>query len=262
MELNRIELKKIMYDFNSVSNRLMQANIDDYISVLLKFIRYIENDEIIWGYINSCGKCTQNMEKEFKEVSESFGSGIFSLGDTDDEEVRNIYAILKYLEEHKGLLRSIIMGYDSSRKYQDMLRSFNKRVTYVLIIHIESYLTKIGIDMGVDETVKYNISVQTGQVNIAENNSSITATSSIRMNNDQIDRLIEKIKDISKNMPKEEKELINGHLNTIKSEMEKQTPEKSLLKTTISTLKYIKSGTEFLETVKELEELIRSVIGY
>jgi len=44
--------------------------------------------------------------------------------------------------------------------------------------------------------------------------------------------------------------------------MEKQTPEKSLLKTTISTLKYIKSGTEFLETVKELEELMRSVIGY
>lgn len=41
MNLNRIELKKIMYDYNCISNRLLQANFEDYNSVLKKFLNFI-----------------------------------------------------------------------------------------------------------------------------------------------------------------------------------------------------------------------------
>ena len=34
MKLNRSELKKIIYDFNSISNRLLQADFEDYNDVL------------------------------------------------------------------------------------------------------------------------------------------------------------------------------------------------------------------------------------
>ena len=47
MKLNRKELRIIQYDFNSYSNRLLQADYDDYADVLRKFVNYIDNIPII-----------------------------------------------------------------------------------------------------------------------------------------------------------------------------------------------------------------------
>ena len=41
MKLNRIELKKVIYDFNSVSNRLIKADYQDYQGVLIKFLGFV-----------------------------------------------------------------------------------------------------------------------------------------------------------------------------------------------------------------------------
>ena len=66
MRLNRIELRKVLYDFNSISNRLMQADFNDYNDILSKFIKHLNNTEIISDYISDCGICTQDLDKEFK----------------------------------------------------------------------------------------------------------------------------------------------------------------------------------------------------
>ena len=42
MKLNRAELRKIIYDFNSISNRLMQVDFEDYTDVATKFVNYIK----------------------------------------------------------------------------------------------------------------------------------------------------------------------------------------------------------------------------
>jgi hypothetical protein len=42
MKLNREELRKIIYDFNSISNRLLQADFEDYNAVLSKFTAFIK----------------------------------------------------------------------------------------------------------------------------------------------------------------------------------------------------------------------------
>lgn len=60
-----------MYDFNCLSNRLLQADIDDYNGVLAKFLRFIEETEIIHDYIECCGNCTQDIEQEYKSVCSS-----------------------------------------------------------------------------------------------------------------------------------------------------------------------------------------------
>ena len=51
----------------------------------------------------------------------------------------------------------------------------------VLIRHIERYLTKVGIDMGLDEKVVYNVTVQNGQAIIANDNANVTATANVEM---------------------------------------------------------------------------------
>ena len=55
MTLNRTDLKKIIYDFNSISNRLLQADFNDYLDVLTKFISFLVNTPIIYDYIVVCG---------------------------------------------------------------------------------------------------------------------------------------------------------------------------------------------------------------
>ena len=158
MKLTRNDLRKILNDFNSLSNRLLQANFDDYKTVLARFVRFITDTEIINDYIISCGECTQNMEEEFKAVRSM--QAIFDLGDTDEEEIRNVYAILKYaVENNISIPYGVALSYSHSRKFQDSLKEFNDRVTMVLIRHIENYVTKIGIDMGLDDKVVYNITL-------------------------------------------------------------------------------------------------------
>jgi len=158
MKLNRKELRKIQYDFNSCSNRLLQADYEDYAGVLAKFVKYMDSTPIINDYICGCGSCDWNLEEEIKKVQGSYGRLIFSLGETDEEEVRNVYAVLLFLvETNNSVYRGVAMGYSSSSKWQDKIKGFNERFVMVLIRHVERYLTKIGIDMGIDEKNIYNV---------------------------------------------------------------------------------------------------------
>lgn len=180
-----------MYDFNSISNRLLQADFNDYSDVLAKFVTFLKNNQIINDYIVDCGKCEQDLAKEFNDVRGSYGRVIFSLGDTSEEEVRDVFAILSYsVEKNIQISHGVAMGYSSSNKYQDKVKGFNDRVVMVLIRHIESFLTKIGIDMGIDEKITYSITVQNGQVNIANDNATITATNTIGIDTTQLAELI------------------------------------------------------------------------
>ena len=61
----------------------------------------------------------------------------------------------------------------------------------VLIRHVESYLTKVGIDMGIDEKNIYNVTVQNGQAIIANDNSSVMATTNIGATANDIEQLID-----------------------------------------------------------------------
>ena len=190
MKLNRKELRIIQYDFNSYSNRLLQADYDDYADVLRKFVNYIDNIPIISDYIHDCGNCDWNLENEVKEVQGSYGRLIFSLGKTESEEIRNVYAVLKYLaENNSSVYRGVAMGYSSSSKWQDKIKGFNDRFVMVLIRHVERYLAEIGIDMGIDEKIIYNVTVQNGQAIIANDNSSVTSTINIGATTNTIEQL-------------------------------------------------------------------------
>lgn len=263
MKLNRKELRKIQYDFNSYSNRLLQANYQDYAGVLAKFVRYIDGTPIISDYIHGCGSCEWDLEKEIKEVQGSYGGLIFSLGETDEEEIRNVYAVLRYLvENNSSVYCGIAMGYSSSTKWQDKIKGFNERFVMVLIRHVERYLTKIGIDMGIDEKNVYNVTVQNGQAIIANDNSSVTATTNIGATANEIEQLITAVRTKMDTLTSDEdKEAVSESLEVIEAEVISEKPKKSMIKTAIASLQAIKGTVEFGSAVAALIQFVGSMLS-
>ena len=260
MNLNRTELKKILYDFNCYANRLLQANFEDYTKILAKFLDFINNTEIIHSYIVSCGECTQDLDDEFEQVSGSYGRAIFSIGSSENEEVSDVYAILSYIVEHNlEIYYSIALGYSHEKTYQSKIEGFNKRVVSGLIGNIERYLTKIGIDMGMDEKVIYSISVENGQVNIATDGSSIQATSYVGVDIDKLTSLIQAVRDNSKSLSLEDRETVESSLDVIQEEVKAKKPRKKFITTAINGLKVLKGSVEFAAAVTGLATFIMSL---
>ena len=263
MKLNRTELRIIQYDFNSYSNRLLQADYDDYADVLRKFGNYIDNIPIISDYIHDCGSCDWDLENEIKEVQGSYGRLIFSLGKTESEEIRNVYAVLKYLaENNSSVYRGVAMGYSSSSKWQDKIKGFNDRFVMVLIRHVERYLTKIGIDMGIDEKIIYNVTVQNGQAIIANDNSSVTSTINIGATTNTIEQLISAVRTRLDTLTSEEdKETASESLEVIEAEVAAEKPKKSMIKTAIASLQAVKGTVEFASAVAALIQFVKQMLS-
>lgn len=258
MKLNKKELRKIQYDFNSCSNRLLHADYEDYAGVLAKYLRYLDSTPIISDYIHGCGKSNLNLEEEVQRVQESYGEYLFTLGDTDEEEVRNVYAVLQYLVEiNSSVYYSVARGYSSSNKWQDKIKGFNERFVMVLIRHVESYLTKVGIDMGVDEQNVFNVTVNKGQAIIANDNASVTATANIGADVSELEKLIAAVRDkIGTIASDEDKEAASESLEVIEAEVVSEKPKKSMIKTAMATLQAIKGTVEFGSAVAALIQFI------
>ena len=258
MKLNRKELRKIQYDFNSCSNRLLQANYEDYADVLGKFVNYIDSTPIISDYIHDCGSCDWNLENEVKEVQGSYGRLIFSLGETDSEEIRNVYAVLRYLvENNSSVYRGVAMGYSSSSKWQDKIKGFNERFVMVLIRHVESYLTKVGIEKNI-----YNVTVQNGQAIIANDNSSVMATTNIGATANDIEQLIDAVRTKMDTLTSDEdKEAASESLEVIEAEVISEKPKKSMIKTAIASLQAIKGTVEFGSAVAALIQFVGPMLS-
>lgn len=262
MKLNRSELKKIIYDFNSISNRLLQADFEDYNDVMRKYIAYTEATPIIMEYIDDCGPCEQDMAEEFKAIRSSHNTAIFHLGETVEEEVCNVFAIMNYIVDNNISVHWTVAGaYSSSTKFQDKIKAFNDRVIMVFIRHIESYLTKIGIDMGMDDSVKYSISISGGQVNIANDNAVINATNNNGIDTEQLVALIANVRKSASGLTEEDSESINDSLEIIEEEAKAEKPKRKIIKTAITALKAIKGSAEFAAAVAALVTFFQSFMS-
>lgn len=257
MRLNRNELRKIQYDFNSISNRLLQADFEDYTGVLGKFLTYIESTPIIFDYIKDCGDCDWDLATEVQEVRASYGRMIFSTGDTEEEEVRNVYAALRYLvDTNNAIFHGVAMGYSHSNSYQDKIKGFNERFVMVLIRHIERYLTKVGIDMGLDDKVVYNVTVHNGQAIIATDNATVTATNNVGVDMSELKKLISEVQAVTTSLAPEDQETVSECLEVIETETAAEKPKKGMLRTALTTLRTVKGIAEFGAAVAALAEFV------
>ena len=144
------------------------------------------------------------------------------------------------------------MGYSYSSSYQDKIKGFNERFVMVLIRHVERYLTKIGIDMGLDDKVIYNVTVQSGQAIIATDNATVTATNQVGVDIGELKKLIADVQSAANTLTSEAKETVSECLEVIESEVAAEKPKKGMLKTAMGTLSAIKGATEFGAAVAAL----------
>jgi hypothetical protein len=251
-----------MYDYNSISNRLLKAEFEDYKGVLKKFLAFISDCPVICAYLEGSGSPTiPDIAEEVKEVVQSDGDAIFSTGDTPAEETANILAILHYLADSNMEIHYVVQAYSNSRKFNDVIKSFNERFVLILIRHIESYLTKMGIDMGLDENVKYNITVTNGQVNVANDTATINATLNNGFDGEKLQQLISEVqKACSAGLSENDAETAQGSLEVIQEELSKPKPRKGFIQTAITALSAIKGTAEFAAAVVALVQFVQTVI--
>jgi len=262
LKLNRRELRKVISDFRSVSSRLVNVDWQDYGTVLPKFIDYVENNGLINAYVRDCGQPTFDIAFDMDEVRQGYGRVIFSLGDSEQEEVANIYGILKYcIEKNIDIPRTVAVAYSHSKSYQDKVRSFNQRVVMVLITHIGDYLKNIGIDMGVDEEVKYSITVNHGQVNVANDNSTINATQNIGTDIAQLQRIFDEIRGNTCGLSDEDIKTVNEGLEIIADEMANEKPKKRVVEFAMKGLNSIKYTAEFSAAIAKLAYYVTPLLA-
>lgn len=225
--------------------------------MLGKFLNYIDSTPIIIDFIKGCGECDWNLADEVNDVQASYGGMIFGTGDTEEEEIRNVYAVLHYLSDNNNsVYRGVAMGYSHSKNYQDKIKGFNDRFVMVLIRHIERYLTKVGIDMGIDEKITYNVTVENGQAIIATDGSTVNATNQVDTDGSELAKLIAAVQAATDSLAPEDKEAVQESLEVIEAEASAEKPKKSMLRTALSTLSAIKGIAEFGAAVAALAQFV------
>lgn len=257
MELNRKELKKISHDFNSISSRMMRVAFEEYNIVLRKFVDFIDTNEIIKNYVDLGYESDFDVEKEWNLVVHKEGY-MFDFGPSVEQESYQIYTVLKYiLDNVKAPYYSFSSIYGKS-KVQDNVREFNDRVLLVLIGNIEDYLTKVGIDMGLDENVIWN--VNGGQVNVASGNAIIHATQNNGVSASELDNIIKGIMSNLSTLKTEDADEIADVVEMAKNELMKPEPRVSRLRnclTLIAPMFTIANGIPTLvANLQKLQEYI------
>lgn len=263
MNLNKKDLKKIQYRFNSVCNRLLQANFEDYSTALKRFLTFINDTEIIYEHVINCGSPEFDVANEVNEVASSFGRHIFDVGESEAEETRNIYAILSYISDNEiSVAHSVGFGYSSSKKFQDKVEAFNHRFVMILMQNLEEYLTQIGIDMGVDEKTLYSIVVESGgQAIVAEAGSSVVTINNSTINVEVLNGILEKVKYEAVGFDEDVRQEVDELVEVVKSEMNSDKPKKSMVRTALNALKGLKGTAEFSAAVAELIQFLQTVVG-
>ena len=130
----------------------------------------------------------------------------------------------------------------------------------VLIRHIESYLTKVGIDMGIDEKITYSITVSNGQVNIASDNATITATNNVGVDLTQLDTLISNVRAAAVEIAGEDAETLSDSLEVIEEQVKSDKPKKGFIKTAIAGIKTLKGTAEFAAAVAALVQFVQTIL--
>lgn len=152
------------------------------------------------------------------------------------------------------------MGYSYFNKYQDKIKRFNERFVMVLIRHVERYLVKVGIDMGLDEKIIYNVIVENGQVIIATDNAVVHATNKISVDVCKLKKLIAEVQAAASTLPPVEQETVSECLEVIENEATAEKPKKGMLKTALSTLGDINGIVEFGSAVAGIAEFVAPLL--
>lgn len=260
--MDKVEFQVMSTEFRRISSRLLKTDVDDGLENLKRLLSFIESTPIIWDFIKEHNTLTFDIEKEIQKREMFKG---YHIEPDKNYEISFIYQLLKFCAEHRQDYVSICYWYGSSRKFQDMVDSFNSRVVHLLVSHIKVYLKGGWLSMGDSE--KISINVNGGQVAIAQGQGTVNATQNnyngqgqtIKELAEEFYKLIEAL-----DMDKEEKEDTKEIIEVAVAEVVSEKPKRSLVKHAIEKIEYagkLGIGLNGLNTIgHQLVEILKNFI--
>ena len=186
---------------------------------------------------------------------------MFSFGPSTEEESFQIYCLLKYISENVAYPEYSFHSIYRHSKWQDNVKEFNDRVVLVLINNVNDYLTRVGIDMGLDENTTWNVSG--GQVNVANGNAVINATQNNGVEMSEMENLIKQIMDSVYSLEKEDAETIVDSIEMIRDELQKPEPKGKIISNGIKLLAPMISIANGIPTLADhIQKFIDMVTPY
>lgn len=263
INVNKKDLKKISREFRIIASRVLNAHYADLAKALTKLLNFIHKTPLLAEYIKSLPSTGINPEQEILEVSNGHGQFIFDLGSTSTEEIVNVFEILTAMPKSTDAVVNLCFAYNNGSSHiQDSVKEFGHRVILPFINDLENYLNNIGIDMGIDDNIQYNITVNGGQVNLSQDNSTLNAVQNnngvdIAKMQSLIERIMQSMRDNA--MAASDTCQISETLTAIKEEMSKQAPKTSVVTLLLDSLK---SSATLLATIPEISQKINDFVAY
>lgn len=272
LDMNETDFKVLVSDYNSHASRLLKTSYQDYIHVVKRFTRFLDDHETIRKFIDNCGGYNTDLEEAVvKAIDKSDNSGLY--GDTDEEEVCIIYTTLKYIANHcSETPLGLIFSYSYAGNFEANINDFNRKFVSILIQHISDYLKREGIKMGINDNssssyygsnVVYNQVCDNGTINVAQsiNNGA---------NSEELLKLLSGMRNaVSSDLSADDKKDALESISAIESELKKDKPNEDNIKTHFKLLKRIDKGTAFIKScaaflaaAQSLHPFLESIISW
>lgn len=254
--IDKKELKILSRGFRIAANRLINCHPDTGMDLLRKFIAFIDTHPVIFDYIHGffIDECTPHFEPSMTYQS---------MGDTKEEEISQTYQYLKYavenFEDYDGDL-----AYNYAGNRFDSVKEFNNRIVLPFVNYIEGYLVEIAVKMGFDENIKYDISINGGnvQLNIAEGNIEKPSQTNNGIELNQLMPLLDNVfKHAKYDMPKDELDKVILSIESIKGELQKPQPKMNMVNAALNVIKAVKGSAEFAAAFTVLWQFLQPFLG-
>ena len=257
----------MLYEYNAEANALLRAQSEEIEVAIRRFINYIESVNQISIYLNECVASALpegfDAKEEIKEVSANLHTRFGPFPPHGKGEAAEVYLILKAFAED-GIESSMIFypyGH-GSKKFADMCKGFLDEVARKLINAIETHLTLIGIDAGLDERIQ-----QTNNFNndgpasavVASGDSSVSVTQTSGFDSNELERLLRSVQESASSLDEKSQKEIAELLVGIREAVECAVPKKSILKSLLGGLNVLSSSAQFAVAVANLAQFISSI---
>lgn len=227
--MNIIEYRKVSQAFRRVASNMLTTKYDDGNIQLIRFRKFIEENELINNIIQDKIK---NVNYDYKDnfIVEDGGWSTISIPIDEGEHIKAMYDYLVDITNEENDIRGRAHSfYHSSGKWNDIIREYVDKAFKPLVDFIVDSLSMemIGMESVKQEThIHQNINKNYGTASIAQGN--IESVNTVTVNDlKDVNEIIESLKEliIKEEIDEEIKEEVVDDLETIEQEIQSENPK-------------------------------------
>lgn len=241
INLTNKELRRIDNEFRTRAGRVMRVQFRDAAGTLRQFLDYVESVPLLRDYVTSCKLPIPESEQieDMNRVVEGHGRVQFHFDSSTEGEIAQTYFILKQCcigeeaRSDQNLILALGMAYNSSHDtgFQSYAEAFVNAIAHRFIEDVNLYLHSLTMNIKTDMERTYHIENNGGQVVIANDQSTVTASQNNIVNDNRFVELRDSVINAAKESGATENQLteIREILAEIEKHVKGTNPKKSLL---------------------------------